>query len=73
MSLATQKKPARRGFVFYRSRVGSRYTLESAAYPGWFLCTSCNSGGPVEVTNETGSNKNTEFSFQTPGKTEVSQ
>ncbi|XP_048666344.1 interleukin-37 isoform X2 [Marmota marmota marmota] len=73
MSLAAQKETSRRAYVFYKSKVGSRYTLESAAHPGWFICTSCNSGDPVTVTDKTGRRKHTEFSFENPSKTEMSQ
>ncbi|KAG3268004.1 interleukin 37 [Ictidomys tridecemlineatus] len=73
MSLAAQKETSRRAYVFYKSKVGSRYTLESAAHPGWFICTSRNSGDPVTVTDKTGRRKHTEFSFENPSKTEMSQ
>lgn len=63
MELAEQKEPARRPFIFYRAKVGSRDTLESAAYPGWFMCTSCNSGEPVAMTNKVGRRKHIEFYF----------
>ncbi|XP_045404852.1 interleukin-37 isoform X3 [Lemur catta] len=70
--LATQKEKARRPFIFYRAKVGSRYTLESAAHPGWFVYTSCNSGEPVEVTNRCGEGKFIEFSFHQVSKSEMS-
>ncbi|XP_004590880.2 interleukin-37 isoform X1 [Ochotona princeps] len=63
MELAVQKEPARRPFIFYWAKVGSRYTLESAVHPGWFMCTSCNYGEPVAVTNKVGRRKHIEFYF----------
>uniref|UniRef100_A0A2K6EY00 Interleukin-1 n=2 Tax=Propithecus coquereli TaxID=379532 RepID=A0A2K6EY00_PROCO len=69
--LATQKEKARRPFIFYRAKVGSRYTLESAAHPGWFVYTSCNSGEPVGVTDRAGEGKLIEFSFHQVSKTEM--
>ncbi|MBZ3885407.1 Interleukin-37 [Sciurus carolinensis] len=63
MSLASLKEAARQGYVFYKSQVGSRHFLESAAHQGWFICTSCNLREPVGVTNKTGIWKHTEFSF----------
>ncbi|CAD7676646.1 unnamed protein product [Nyctereutes procyonoides] len=62
-NLAAQKESARQPFIFYRTKVGSQNRLESAAHPGWFICTSCNSGEPVGVTNVLGKRKHTEFSF----------
>ncbi|KAG8509703.1 Interleukin-37, partial [Galemys pyrenaicus] len=58
-------------FIFYRTEVGSLNTLESAAYPGWFICTSRNSGEPIGVTNSRGRRKHTEFSFQEVPKVEM--
>ncbi|XP_048209470.1 interleukin-37 [Perognathus longimembris pacificus] len=52
MSLIGQNEPVQKAFMFYKVQVGSRHTLESAANPGWFVCTSCNSGTPVGVTNK---------------------
>ncbi|XP_075857083.1 interleukin-37 [Microcebus murinus] len=72
MKLATQKEKVRLPFVFYRAQVGSCCTLESAAHPGWFVCTSRNSGAPVEVTDTSGEGKLMEFSFQQVSETEMS-
>ncbi|XP_053445328.1 interleukin-37 [Nycticebus coucang] len=60
--LATQSEKARHAFIFYKAKVGSRYTLESAAHPGWFVCTS-NSHECVDMTKEFGKRKYTEFDF----------
>uniref|UniRef100_H0WRY8 Interleukin-1 n=2 Tax=Otolemur garnettii TaxID=30611 RepID=H0WRY8_OTOGA len=60
--LATQSEKARQPFIFYKARVGSRYTLESAAYPGWFVCTSYNAHELVDMT-EFGKRKYMEFDF----------
>ncbi|XP_074054303.1 interleukin-36 gamma-like isoform X2 [Macrotis lagotis] len=39
-------------FVFYRKATGHTSTFESAAYPGWFLCTSAEMGKPVSITKD---------------------
>ncbi|KAJ8787976.1 hypothetical protein J1605_005634 [Eschrichtius robustus] len=70
--MATQKEPSCLPFIFYRAKVGSWNTLESAAQPGWFVCTSCNPGEPVGMTNTCGRRKHTEFSFRQFCKAEMS-
>nr|XP_055234250.1 interleukin-37 isoform X2 [Gorilla gorilla gorilla] len=72
MKLAAQKESARRPFIFYRAQVGSRNMLESAAHPGWFICTSCNCNEPVGVTDKFENRKHIEFSFQPVCKAEMS-
>uniref|UniRef100_A0A2I3HKJ9 Interleukin-1 n=1 Tax=Nomascus leucogenys TaxID=61853 RepID=A0A2I3HKJ9_NOMLE len=72
MKLAGQKESARRPFIFYRAQVGSRNMLESAAHPGWFVCTSCNCNEPVGVTDKFENRKHIEFSFQPVCKAEMS-
>ncbi|XP_062064856.1 interleukin-37 [Lepus europaeus] len=62
IDLAAEKEQAQRPFVFYKADVGSRSTLESAAHPGWFLCTSCFSE-PVILTKKLGMKKHVEFLF----------
>ncbi|XP_003417541.1 interleukin-1 receptor antagonist protein-like [Loxodonta africana] len=47
------KEEAKR-FAFTRSQNGSITSFESAAYPGWFLCTESEGDGPVSLTNEPG-------------------
>ncbi|XP_069869397.1 interleukin-37 [Dipodomys merriami] len=72
-SLAGQKELAQKPFIFYQAKAGSLYTLESAANPGWFVCTSCNSGEPVGVTNKVGKKEHTEFLFKKICKPEMSE
>ncbi|XP_036604512.1 interleukin-36 alpha-like [Trichosurus vulpecula] len=48
-------------FVFYLNRTGSTATLESAAYSGWFIGTSSDKNQPVTVTQNLGSQYNTDF------------
>ncbi|XP_011814864.1 PREDICTED: interleukin-37 isoform X4 [Colobus angolensis palliatus] len=72
MKLAALKESARRPFIFYRAQVGSRNMLESAAHPGWFICTSCNCNEPVGVTDKFENRKHIEFSFQPVCKAEMS-
>ncbi|XP_015288882.3 interleukin-37 isoform X1 [Macaca fascicularis] len=72
MKLAALKESARRPFIFNRAQVGSRNMLESAAHPGWFICTSCNCNEPVGVTDKFENRKHIEFSFQPVCKTEMS-
>ncbi|XP_062935013.1 interleukin-37 isoform X1 [Cynocephalus volans] len=71
-NLTVQKEPALQRFIFYRSKVGSLNTLESAAHPGWFICTSCEAGEPVGVTDNVGKRKHTEFVFRKVCKAAVS-
>ncbi|XP_024414403.2 interleukin-37 [Desmodus rotundus] len=61
--LVDLKEKKSKSFVFYRAEVGSRNTLESAAYSGWFICTSCNLAEPVGMTNHLGRKEYTDFSF----------
>ncbi|KAB0388636.1 hypothetical protein E2I00_002412, partial [Balaenoptera physalus] len=70
--MAAQKEPSCLPFIFYRAKVGSWNTLESAAHPGWFVCTSCNPGEPVGMTNTCGRRKHTELSFRQFCKAEMS-
>ncbi|KAM9054547.1 interleukin-37 [Megaptera novaeangliae] len=69
--MAAQKEPSCLPFIFYRAKVGSWNTLESPAQPGWFVCTSCNPGEPVGMTNTCGRRKHTEFSFRQFCKAEM--
>ncbi|XP_027630791.1 interleukin-37 [Tupaia chinensis] len=70
-SLSTKKEPECRPFIFYRKKVGSRNTLESAAHPKWFICTSYTPREPVSVTDKVGESKPIEFSFDPPPKAEM--
>uniref|UniRef100_A0A8C2NL01 Interleukin-1 n=1 Tax=Capra hircus TaxID=9925 RepID=A0A8C2NL01_CAPHI len=63
-TLAAQEKGKCLPFIFYRNKVGSRNTLESAAHPGWFICTFPYPGKPVGMTKCHGKRKHTEFSFR---------
>ncbi|XP_068943637.1 interleukin-36 alpha-like isoform X2 [Petaurus breviceps papuanus] len=51
-------------FVFYLTQTGSTSTLESAAYCGWFICTSIDKNQPVTLTQNLGSQYNTDFYLQ---------
>ncbi|XP_034362864.1 interleukin-36 receptor antagonist protein [Arvicanthis niloticus] len=39
-----------KSFTFYRRDMGLTSSFESAAYPGWFLCTSPEADQPVRLT-----------------------
>ncbi|XP_045684314.1 interleukin-37 [Phyllostomus hastatus] len=62
--LTTWQEEDSKPFAFYRAEVCSWNTLESAAYSGWFICTSYNSDEPVRMTNNRGQKEHTEFSFE---------
>nr|XP_040127145.1 interleukin-37-like isoform X2 [Ictidomys tridecemlineatus] len=51
-------------FTFIQEMVGSYFTLESAANPGCFICTSKTPMQPVGMTKEPGKENNTQFKFQ---------
>ncbi|XP_067396366.1 interleukin-36 receptor antagonist protein-like [Emydura macquarii macquarii] len=63
MDLFADQKQAPR-FTFHNIAEGSTHRFESAAFPGWFLCTSQNNGEPVSITNQPGATAITEFYFQ---------
>ncbi|XP_043837171.1 interleukin-36 alpha-like [Dromiciops gliroides] len=48
----TQK--AEKSFVFYQNATDSTSTFESAAYPGWFICTSVEKRKPIGMTEDLG-------------------
>nr|XP_020819237.1 interleukin-36 alpha-like [Phascolarctos cinereus] len=56
----TQK--AEKSFVFYRNETGNISTFESAAYPGWFICSAVEKGKPITITKDVGRD-NTAFYF----------
>ncbi|XP_074054315.1 interleukin-36 alpha-like isoform X1 [Macrotis lagotis] len=58
---------AQKPFVFYHKKTGSTSTFESAACPGWFICTSNNMGEPVKMTKELGNQNNTDFYLRNNG------
>ncbi|XP_036895564.1 interleukin-37 [Sturnira hondurensis] len=70
--LVSLKEKKWKPFAFYRAEVGSRNTLESAAYPGWFICTSCNLGEPVGMTDHPGRKECIDFSFHPVKNVEMS-
>ncbi|KAF6103745.1 interleukin 37 [Phyllostomus discolor] len=70
--LTTWQEEDSKPFAFYRADVGSRNTLESAAYPGWFICTSNNWGEPVGMTNNPGQKEYIDFSFEPVKNVEMS-
>lgn len=39
-----------KSFTFYRRDMGLTSSFESAAYPGWFLCTEPEADQPVRLT-----------------------
>ncbi|XP_007477645.1 interleukin-36 gamma-like isoform X2 [Monodelphis domestica] len=49
-----------KAFVFYQNRTGSTSTLESAAYPDWFISSS-DKDQPIILTHNTKSQYNTAF------------
>ena len=51
-------------FTFLKEQVGSYFTLESAANPGYFIYTSNKPGQPIGMTKELGQEKNIHFQFQ---------
>ncbi|KAM9585033.1 interleukin-1 receptor antagonist protein-like isoform 1-T1 [Trichechus inunguis] len=51
--LGRNKEEAKR-FTFIHSQNGPTTSFESAAYPGWFLCTESEGDGPVSLTNKPG-------------------
>ncbi|XP_044516378.1 interleukin-36 alpha-like [Gracilinanus agilis] len=53
-------KKAEKPFVFYLKETGNTATFESAACPGWFICTS-KMGEPVSMTQDSGKEKHTNF------------
>ncbi|XP_032626991.1 interleukin-36 receptor antagonist protein-like [Chelonoidis abingdonii] len=57
-----QEQAAR--FTFHNIPEGSTHRFESAAYPGWFLCTSQKSSEPISITNRIGETEITEFYFK---------
>ncbi|XP_044862648.1 interleukin-36 receptor antagonist protein-like [Mauremys mutica] len=63
MDLFADKEQAAR-FTFHNIPEGSTHRFESAAYPGWFLCTSQKSSEPIRITNRTGETEITEFYFK---------
>ncbi|XP_004633194.1 interleukin-1 receptor antagonist protein isoform X2 [Octodon degus] len=60
-----KNKEQNKRFAFIRSDSGSTTSFQSAACPGWFLCTVMEADQPVSLTNNTkDSRKVTRFYFQ---------
>lgn len=60
-----QNREQDKRFAFIRSDNGPTTSFESAACPGWFLCTSLEADQPVGLTNKpTEAIKVTKFYFQ---------
>uniref|UniRef100_A0A6P5IDH6 Interleukin-1 n=1 Tax=Phascolarctos cinereus TaxID=38626 RepID=A0A6P5IDH6_PHACI len=53
---------AEKPFVFHVNTNGTTSTFQSAAYPGWFICSSTEKGKPVKMTKDVGKD-NTAFYF----------
>ncbi|XP_062817057.1 interleukin-1 receptor antagonist protein-like isoform X2 [Anolis carolinensis] len=51
-------------FTFFLSNRDGISRFESAAHPGWFLCTSARSGEPLALTREPGPDHVVDFYFQ---------
>ncbi|XP_004609310.2 interleukin-1 family member 10 [Sorex araneus] len=51
-------------FTFFQKSLGSAFRLESAAWPGWFLCSPAKSQELVGLTQETEPSTLTEFYFE---------
>ncbi|XP_035127891.1 interleukin-36 gamma [Callithrix jacchus] len=59
MDLYDQPKPMK-PFLFYCLKTGRTSTLESVAFPGWFIASS-NRDQPIFLTSELGTSHNTAF------------
>ncbi|XP_044273376.1 interleukin-1 receptor antagonist protein-like isoform X1 [Varanus komodoensis] len=57
-------KEERARFTFFLSRKGGMCQFESAAHPGWFLCTSYRPNEPLGLTRVTGASHLVDFYFQ---------
>uniref|UniRef100_H0VC55 Interleukin-1 n=1 Tax=Cavia porcellus TaxID=10141 RepID=H0VC55_CAVPO len=51
-------------FTFFQSSLGSAFRLESAAYPGWFLCGPDEPQQPVRLSKESEPSAHTQFYFE---------
>ncbi|XP_066228420.1 interleukin-1 family member 10 isoform X1 [Saccopteryx leptura] len=51
-------------FTFFQRSVGSAFRLETAAWPGWFLCGPDEPQQPIRLAKETEASVRTEFYFQ---------
>ncbi|XP_070621189.1 interleukin-1 receptor antagonist protein-like isoform X2 [Erythrolamprus reginae] len=57
-------KVASARFTFFVSRKDGISRFESAAHPGWFLCTSSKANEPLGLVNNPGSSHLVDFYFQ---------
>ncbi|KAG8509684.1 Interleukin-37, partial [Galemys pyrenaicus] len=62
-NLNSLEEEKRLSFTFIREDIGSYFTLESAANPGYFIYTSNTPRQPVGVTKDLGKENNTHFRF----------
>ncbi|XP_006035585.2 interleukin-36 receptor antagonist protein-like isoform X1 [Alligator sinensis] len=62
MTISNSQSDASR-FTFFNTPQGNTHHFESAAYPGWFICTSQKSNEPVSLTNQLGQVNITDFYF----------
>ncbi|XP_006876515.1 PREDICTED: interleukin-36 gamma [Chrysochloris asiatica] len=59
MDLYNKSEPVK-SFLFYRNQKGRTSTLQSVAFPGWFVASS-KIGQPIFLTSELGKSYNTDF------------
>ncbi|ETE73025.1 hypothetical protein L345_01138, partial [Ophiophagus hannah] len=57
-------KEASTRFTFFMSSKDGIWRFESAAHPGWFLCTSSKANEPIGLINDPGSSHLVDFYFQ---------
>ncbi|KAJ6658681.1 hypothetical protein lerEdw1_019841 [Lerista edwardsae] len=62
--LCMESKEKTSRFTFFRSYQDGLWQFESAAHPGWFLCTSAGANEPLGLTQGTGSGHVLDFYFQ---------
>ncbi|XP_051829485.1 interleukin-36 receptor antagonist protein [Antechinus flavipes] len=55
-----------KNFTFYLRNPGTSFKLESAMYPGWFICSSLEENQPIALTNHPEESESviTDFYFQ---------
>ncbi|XP_077162620.1 interleukin-1 receptor antagonist protein-like isoform X2 [Paroedura picta] len=62
--LSNDSKEDSTRFTFFRSHNNGTWRFESAAHPGWFLCTSSRSNEPIGLTQNPGPANVIDFFFQ---------
>ncbi|XP_014446427.1 interleukin-36 beta [Tupaia chinensis] len=55
------KDNSEKPFLFYHNKEGSTSVFQSVSYPGWFIANSSTPREPVILTQERGTNNNTNF------------